>query len=125
VRFDGRDLTGLVAHQRTRLGLARSFQLPRPFASMTVADNLRIPLLYTVNARRKPALTEAEIGERCDELLTVVASPTGAAYPKDLTQVDMASSNSPAPWRRRPKLLMATRRWPAFPFRSQTTSSRC
>src|SRR6516165_2026158 len=49
VRFEGRDLAGLNAHQRTRLGLARSFQLPRPFASMTVADNLRIPLLYTVN----------------------------------------------------------------------------
>src|SRR6201998_1381655 len=47
VRFEGRDLTGLTAHQRTRLGMARSFQLPRPFASMTIADNLKVPLLYT------------------------------------------------------------------------------
>src|SRR5215471_17475891 len=37
VRFEGRDLTGLAAHQRTRLGMARSFQLPRPFTSMTIA----------------------------------------------------------------------------------------
>src|SRR5512136_1044712 len=72
VRFEGRDLAGRSAHQRTRLGMARSFQLPRPFASMTVGDNLRVPLLYTVNARRKPALTEAEIGMRCEELLTLV-----------------------------------------------------
>src|SRR5438309_2876852 len=57
VRFEGRDLAGQSAHQRTRLGMARSFQLPRPFASMTVGDNLKVPLLYTVNARRKPALT--------------------------------------------------------------------
>src|ERR687883_1765215 len=49
VRFDGRVLNGLAAHERTRLGLARSFQLPRPFASLTVAENLRVPLLYTVN----------------------------------------------------------------------------
>src|ERR1700680_1612706 len=59
VRFEGRNLAGQSAHQRTRLGMARSFQLPLPFASMTVADNLKVPLLYTVNARRKPALTEA------------------------------------------------------------------
>src|SRR5215475_324062 len=49
VRFEGRDLTGLAAHQRTRLGMARSFQLPRPFTSMTIADNLKVPLLYTVD----------------------------------------------------------------------------
>jgi len=46
VRFDGAAIDGLAAHQRTILGLARSFQLPRPFASLSVADNLRIPLLY-------------------------------------------------------------------------------
>src|SRR6202041_1580931 len=51
VRFDGRKLDGLEAHQRTRLGLSRSFQLPRPFASLSLADNIRVPLLYTVAAR--------------------------------------------------------------------------
>src|SRR5438067_983691 len=43
VRFDGAPIDGMIAHQRTRLGIARSFQLPRPFTSMTIADNLRIP----------------------------------------------------------------------------------
>src|SRR5258708_5168179 len=61
VRFEGRDLAGQSAHQRTRLGMARSFQLPRPFGSMTIADNLKVPLLYPVNTRRR-ALTESEIG---------------------------------------------------------------
>ena len=51
VHFDGQAMDGLAAHQRTHRGLARSFQLPRPFHSMTLADNLRIPLLYTVHAR--------------------------------------------------------------------------
>src|SRR5260370_27523823 len=54
VRFEGRDLAGQSAHHRTRLGMARSFQLPRPFGSMTIAGNLKVPLLYTVNARRHP-----------------------------------------------------------------------
>src|SRR5579862_9392701 len=44
VRFEGRDLAGKSAHERTRLGMARSFQLPRPFASMTIADNLKVPM---------------------------------------------------------------------------------
>ena len=51
VRFDGRTLDGAPAHKRTHLGLARSFQLPRPFASLSLVDNLRIPLLYTVGHR--------------------------------------------------------------------------
>src|SRR6204780_2336640 len=51
VRFDGRKLDGLEAHQGARLGLSRSFQLPRPFASLSLADNIRVPLLYTVAAR--------------------------------------------------------------------------
>jgi branched-chain amino acid transport system ATP-binding protein len=108
VRFAGRDLAGLAAHQRTRLGLARSFQLPRPFASMTVADNLRIPLLYIVNARRKPALTEAEIGERCTALLMVVGLADRARQlPKDLTQVDMRKLELARAMAAEPKLLIA------------------
>ena len=51
VRFDGELVNGMLTHERTRRGMARSFQLPRPFATLTVADNLRVPLLYTVNAR--------------------------------------------------------------------------
>src|SRR3954463_7966028 len=44
VEFDGQDVTRLPAYQRTRRGIARSFQIPRPFHSMTVAENLAVPL---------------------------------------------------------------------------------
>ncbi len=108
VRFEGRDLAGLVAHQRTRLGLSRSFQLPRPFASMTVADNLRVPLLYTVNARRKPSLTEAEIGRQCEELLSLVGlADRYHQFPRDLTQVDMRKLELARAMASEPKLLIA------------------
>src|SRR5512147_614797 len=49
--FDGRDVTTLPAHRRTRLGIARSFQIPKPFASMTVRENLGIPMEYAGHAR--------------------------------------------------------------------------
>src|SRR6266852_898031 len=50
VEFEGRNLAGLSAHERTRLGMSRSFQLPRPFVSMSVTDNLKVPLLYAFGA---------------------------------------------------------------------------
>jgi branched-chain amino acid transport system ATP-binding protein len=108
VRFEGRSLNGLAANQRTHLGLARSFQLPRPFVSMTVADNVRIPLLYAVNARRKHALTEAEIGSRCEELLGLVGlADRTRQYPRDLTQVDMRKLELARAMAAEPKLLIA------------------
>jgi branched-chain amino acid transport system ATP-binding protein len=90
VSFGGLPLNGLIAHERTHLGLARSFQLPKPFHSMNLIDNLRIPLLYTVNARPHHHLTDAAITERCAELLKDVGLADKARRrPRDLTQVEM------------------------------------
>ena len=40
VQFDGADITRLVAHQRARRGLVRSFQITRLLKSLSVRDNL-------------------------------------------------------------------------------------
>jgi branched-chain amino acid transport system ATP-binding protein len=42
VRFDGRDVTGLPARTRCQLGLARTYQVPQPFAGMTVYENVLV-----------------------------------------------------------------------------------
>jgi branched-chain amino acid transport system ATP-binding protein len=42
ILFDGRDITHVAAHQRARLGLARTFQRLELFHSLTVADNVRV-----------------------------------------------------------------------------------
>jgi branched-chain amino acid transport system ATP-binding protein len=91
VVFEGRPLNGLIAHERTRMGLARSFQLPKPFHSMSLIDNIRVPLLYTVNARpHHHHLTGAAITERCEELLRHVnLADKARRRPRDLTQVEM------------------------------------
>ncbi len=44
--FNSQEISRLSAHQRTRLGISRTFQIPRPFRSMTVLDNLMVPLEY-------------------------------------------------------------------------------
>ena len=40
VSYEGRDITALKPHQRCRLGLGRSYQVPQPFGHMTVFENL-------------------------------------------------------------------------------------
>ena len=41
-----RPSNGVPAYRRAKLGLARTFQLPRAFASLTVAENVEIPLRF-------------------------------------------------------------------------------
>jgi len=108
VRFEGATMNGLTAHERTRRGLARSFQLPRPFTSMSVAENLRVPLLYTVNARSGPHLSAAAIDERAAELLSLVGLADKAKQlPRDLTQVEMRKLELARALAADPKLLIA------------------
>ena len=108
VKFDGIELGGYSAHQRTRLGMARSFQLPRPFFSMTLADNLRIPLLYAVGARSGVHLSAADIDVRCAELLRLVGlSAKAGRWPRDLTQVEMRKLELARAMAAEPKLLIA------------------
>jgi branched-chain amino acid transport system ATP-binding protein len=108
VRFNGESLAGLKAHERTHRGLARSFQLPRPFTSLTVAGNLHVPMVYTVNARRGTHLSNAEIDARCAELLRLVGLADKAdRLPRDLTQVEMRKLELARAMAAEPKLLIA------------------
>ena len=108
VRFNGVALDGLPAHRRTHLGLARSFQLPKPFGSLSVAENLRIPLLYTVDGRNGVRLSESDIAQRCEALLGMVALDGKAqARPKDLTQIEMRKLELARAVAAAPKLLIA------------------
>jgi len=107
VRFEGHLLDGSTAHQRTRRGLARTFQLPRPFASLNLVDNLRIPLLYAVAARgARRAVPDIEA--RCIALLREVDLDGKARrLPRELTQVEMRKLELARAMAAEPKLLIA------------------
>lgn len=57
VYFDGRDITRLPPHRRARLGIARTFQLIKPFASLSSYDNVVVGAtgggMSTRKARRR------------------------------------------------------------------------
>jgi branched-chain amino acid transport system ATP-binding protein len=88
IRFGGRDIGKEPPHRRVRLGLARTFQIPKPFASMSVLDNLRIPLQYAARQHAKLPLDHI-----IDEAMRVLdqVGLTHKAHEKSggLTQVDM------------------------------------
>jgi ABC-type branched-subunit amino acid transport system ATPase component/ABC-type branched-subunit amino acid transport system permease subunit len=42
ITFDGRDVAALPAHRRARLGIVRTFQLPREFRALTTIENLLV-----------------------------------------------------------------------------------
>ena len=108
VSFNGRSLNGAPAHKRTHLGLARSFQLPRPFASMTVADNIRVPLLYTVRRRTGLVHSAKDLDHRCVEVLALVGiEHLAGRSPRDLSQVEMRKLELARAVASEPKLLIA------------------
>lgn len=90
VLFAGKSIDGMSAHDRARLGMSRSFQLPRPFHSLSLMDNLRVPLKYVVNKRGDQPLSEEKITARAFDLLEKFGLGGKAArLPRDLTQVEM------------------------------------
>ncbi|MEW6720982.1 MAG: ATP-binding cassette domain-containing protein [Thermodesulfobacteriota bacterium] len=44
VRFDGRDITRLPLDARYRIGISRTFQIPRPYPALSVRDAVRVAL---------------------------------------------------------------------------------
>jgi branched-chain amino acid transport system ATP-binding protein len=108
VQFDGHQMNGLATHERTHRGLARSFQLPRPFHSLTLAENMKIPMFYTVHKRSGTPLHADDIDARCDELLKLVNLDQKAQqWPRDLTQVEMRKLELARAMAAEPKLLVA------------------
>jgi branched-chain amino acid transport system ATP-binding protein len=105
VHFAGETLDRLPAHRRTRRGIARSFQLPHPFTTLSLADNLRIPMLYTMRARDGES---RPVAERCAELLRLVGLADKARrLPRELSQIDMRKLELARAMAAEPRLLFA------------------
>jgi branched-chain amino acid transport system ATP-binding protein len=108
ILFEGRDLARLAPHSRIRLGIARSFQLPRPFAGMSVLGNLRIPLLYAAHTHGGRWRSEDEASEEALGILKQMGLEAKAdEMSGGLTQVDLRKLELARAIAARPKLLIS------------------
>ena len=46
IRFEGNELIGIAPHRIARAGIARTYQIPRPFAHLTVLENVALPPMF-------------------------------------------------------------------------------
>jgi branched-chain amino acid transport system ATP-binding protein len=106
IELNGRDIVRVAAFKRVHLGVARTFQIPRPFASMSVIDNLRIPLLYGARAPIK-----LDASGTTDEAMHILEQlglgAKAGAMSGGLTQVDMRKLELARAIAAKPALLIA------------------
>ena len=98
IRFDGRDISKLPAYQRTRRGIARSFQIPRPFSSMSVLENLLVPLEYVSNGK---------LDEAHDILRQIGLADKAGTQSNQLSQVELRKLELARAMAARPQLLIS------------------
>jgi branched-chain amino acid transport system ATP-binding protein len=94
----GKRIDRLPTHQRIRSGIARTFQVPRPFTSMTVRENVEIALLYAGGTA----------GDAAPAILDQVGLlPKADVSSRSLTQVDLRKLELARAMAARPRLLIA------------------
>jgi len=74
--FDGRDITHMPSHRRARLGLARTFQVPREFGRLSVLENLLVAAPNDAHETLVGAWLGRAAARRADAALTARADET-------------------------------------------------
>lgn len=101
IALDGKALSGLPAHRRARLGVARAFQVPQPFGHLSVFQNALAAASFAAGLSGEAAASAAlEALERCG--LSRAADKLAGALPLlDRKRLEMAKAVAA-----RPRLLL-------------------
>ncbi len=103
VRFAGEGVTGLAPARRCHLGIARTFLVVRPFAELSVAENVEAAALF--GKRRRPA--PADVARQVEQILVatglaaVAGQPASALSLPDRKRLEVARTLAT-----RPRLLL-------------------
>ena len=65
VVFNGKNVTYAETYHKCRMGIARTYQIPKPFVNMTVFENLLVAAIYGGNLGRQQAK------KKCNEILEI------------------------------------------------------
>jgi len=92
VLLEGRRVTGLAAHRLARAGLNRTFQVPKPFRTLTVRENVLVAAWNTGRAAE-----QAEKALELAGLAQVADRPAGSLNVGQQKMLDLARSLATAP----------------------------
>jgi branched-chain amino acid transport system ATP-binding protein len=104
VIFDGKDITRLPAHKRAPLGLGRTFQIPRPFSSASVRENVAIGAMFGTLAGEISVDESLEIADRYTRLVGLESrrdKPAGSLTPVEKKMMEIGRALA-----MKPKLLL-------------------
>jgi branched-chain amino acid transport system ATP-binding protein len=97
VFFESKEITGQPPHKVSRLGIARTFQIPQPFLEMSVRQNIRVASLFSNPSREGKLPRDAEkicemagLGDRIDQQASALT-----ASEKKRLEVARALAGSP------------------------------
>ena len=98
VVLDGTDIGGIASHKLVHRGINRTFQIPKPFLSLTVRENIAVALAYGRAAVAPPAMAELLDEYRLNEVADRPAADLNNAQQKMLDLVRALAT--------RPRLLL-------------------
>jgi branched-chain amino acid transport system ATP-binding protein len=103
VVFAGTDITHMPAWKRAHAGLARSFQIPRPFRGLSVRQNIGVPLAFIAGLS-----DPGDIDAKADQVLAQVGLLAKAEKsPKSLSQVELRKLELGRALAAQPRVLIA------------------
>jgi len=100
VTFDGLDITTLQPYKRAPLGIGRTFQIPRPFASATVRENIAVGAMFGTLSGKVSVDESLEIADQTIERIglqdhTDKAAGTLTPVEKKLMEIARALAMKP------------------------------
>jgi branched-chain amino acid transport system ATP-binding protein len=105
VKFKGEEIGQLPAYARTRRGIARSFQIPRPFRSMTVRENLLVAIDFATAGH---GLSVRATEEQAQSILdTIGLTAKAGTLSGSLSQVELRKLELARAMAARPELLIS------------------
>jgi len=95
--FDGRDISKQNASTRAKGGIARSFQIPRPFTDMTVFENVYVGSSFAGGTRGQKGYDRAYNSLEITGLLPLASKPAGQLRLLDRKRLELARALATGP----------------------------
>ena len=107
ILLNNTNISQLAPHARVHAGIARSFQIPRPFKSMSVLENIKVVLTFSGNQRLDSNDLRSTQARAIAMVESVGLAPKMHAISASLTQVELRKLELARAMSANPKLLIA------------------